>query len=210
MLTRFAGELQVYARIHAIVIQAEMHMQDDVRLPAHYVTRTDPTLVFTSALRAAIGFGISSLFWIQSGWVSGTNAVVMATVVRALFAAALSPTKIVRQFFIGAAIGVFFGFLSAYYLQSQAENFTVLCIALAPLILAGAWLTTTQKYSGIGTGVLLFFSYADIGSSYPFDMLELLNGMSGGLIGVAVAWIMYQIIDPSDSRWIKRRLARGL
>ncbi len=84
-------------------------------------------------------------------------------------------------------------------------------IALAPLILDNTWLTTTKEYSGIGTGGLLFFfSYADIGSSYPFDILELLNGMSGGLIGVTVAWIMYQIIDPSDSRWIKLRFVLAL
>ncbi|AIY43314.1 putative membrane protein [Collimonas arenae] len=211
LLTRFADELLIYARIHAVVIQAEMHMADDVQLPAHYVARTDPTLIFTSALRAAIGFGISSLFWIQTGWVSGADAVVMATVVSALFAAAPAPVKIVRQFMIGAALGGFFGFLSAYYLQSQAENFTMLCIALAPFILIGAWLTTTRKYSGIGTGILLFFfTYASIGSNYQFDMLELLNGMAGGLIGVAIASVMYQIIDPSDSRWIKRRLARAL
>ncbi|MEO6921828.1 MAG: FUSC family protein [Collimonas sp.] len=211
LLARFAEELLIYARIHAVVIQAEMHMADDVQLPAHYVARTDPTLIFTSALRAAIGFGISALFWIQTGWVSGADAVVMATVVSALFAAAPSPVKVVRQFMIGAALGGFFGFLSAYYLQSQAENFTMLCIALAPFILIGAWLTTTRKYAGIGTGILLFFfSYASIGSSYQFDMLELLNGMAGGLIGVAIASVMYQIIDPSDSRWIKRRLARAL
>jgi len=214
LLARFADELQVYARIHAVVIQADMHMRhlpDDVQLPAHYVARTDPTLVVTSALRAAIGFGISSLFWIESGWVSGADAVVMATVVSALFAAAPSPIKIVRQFMIGGALGGFFGFLSAYYLQSQAENFTMLCIALAPFILIGAWLTTTRKYSGIGTGILLFFfSYASIGSNYQFDMPALLNGMAGGLIGVAVASVLYQVIDPSDSRWIKRRLARAL
>jgi uncharacterized membrane protein YccC len=214
LLARFADELQVYARIHAVVIQTDMHMRhmpDDVQLPAHYVARTDPTLVLTSALRAAIGFGISSLFWIESGWVSGTDAVVMATVVSALFAAAPSPIKIVRQFMIGGALGGFFGFLSAYYLQSQAENFAMLCIALAPFILIGAWLTTTKKYSGIGTGILLFFfSYASIGSNYQFDMPALLNGMAGGLIGVAVASVLYQVIDPSDSRWIKRRLARAL
>ncbi|PFH08852.1 putative membrane protein YccC [Collimonas sp. PA-H2] len=211
LLARFADELLIYARIHAIVIQAEMHMADDVQLPAHYVARTDPTLIATSALRAAIGFILSAWFWIQTGWVSGTDAVVMATVVSALFAAAPSPIKVVRQFMIGGALGGFFGFLSAYYLQAQAENFTMLCIALAPFILIGAWLTTTKKYSGIGTGILLFFlSYASIGSNYQFDMLELLNGMTGGLFGVAIASVMYQIIDPSDSRWIKRRLARAL
>ncbi|NKI72614.1 hypothetical protein GN109_24655 [Collimonas pratensis] len=211
LLARFADELVIYARIHAVVIQAEMHMADDVQLPAHYVARTDPTLIVTSALRAAIGFILSAWFWIQTGWVSGTDAVVMATVVSALFAAAPSPIKVVRQFMIGGALGGFFGFLSAYYLQSQAENFTMLCIALAPFILIGAWLTTTRKYAGIGTGILLFFfSYASIGSNYQFDMLELLNGMAGGLFGVAIASVMYQIIDPSDSRWIKRRLARAL
>jgi len=211
LLVRFADELQIYARIHAVVIHAEMHMPDDLQLPARYVTRTDPTMVVTSALRAAIGFGISSLFWIESGWVSGTDAVAMATVVSALFAAAPSPTQVVRQFMIGAVLGGFFGFLSAYYLQSRAENFTMLCFSLIPFITIGAWLTTTRKYSGIGTGVLLFFfSYASIGSSYEFDILTLLNGMTGGLLGVAIASVMYQIIDPSDSRWIKRRLARAL
>jgi uncharacterized membrane protein YccC len=211
LLLRFADELQVYARIHAVVIHAEMHMPEDLQLPARYVARTDPTLVVTSALRAAIGFGISALFWIESGWVSGTDAVAMATVVSALFAAAPSPAKVVRQFMIGATLGGFFGFLSAYYLQSQAENFTMLCFSLAPFIAIGAWLTTTRKYSGIGTGILLFFlTYASIGSNYQFDMLALLNGMTGGLLGVAIASVMYQIIDPSDSRWIKRRLARAL
>lgn len=211
LLTRFADELQVYARIHSVVIQNEMHRPDDVQLISHYVARTDPTLVVTSALRAAIGFGVSSLFWIKSGWVSGTDAVVMATVVSALFAAAPSPSKIVKQFMIGAALGGFFGFLSAYYLQSQAENFIMLCLSLAPFILIGAWLSTTQKYAGIGTGILLFFlSYASIGNNYQFDMPALLNGMAGGLIGVAIALVMYQIIDPSDSSWIKRRLARAL
>jgi uncharacterized membrane protein YccC len=211
LLTRFADELQIYARIHAVVIQTELHRPDDVQLISHYVARTDPTLVVTSALRAAIGFGVSSLFWIRSGWVSGTDAVVMATVVSALFAAAPSPAKVVKQFMIGAALGGFFGFLSAYYLQSQAENFTMLCLSLAPFILIGAWLSTTKKHSGIGTGILLFFlSYASIGSNYQFDMPALLNGMAGGLIGVAIALVMYQIIDPSDSSWIKRRLARAL
>ncbi|WP_211453294.1 FUSC family protein [Collimonas antrihumi] len=211
LLTRFAYELQIYARIHAVVIQTELHRPDDVQLISHYVARTDPTMVVTSALRAAIGFGVSSLFWIQSGWVSGTDAVVMATVVSALFAAAPSPSKIVKQFMIGAALGGFFGFLSAYYLQSQAENFSMLCLSLAPFILIGAWLSTTRKYAGIGTGILLFFlSYASIGSNYQFDMPALLNGMAGGLIGVAIALVMYQIIDPSDSSWIKRRLARAL
>ncbi|SFB41714.1 Uncharacterized membrane protein YccC [Collimonas sp. OK607] len=211
LLTRFAYELQIYARIHTVVTQTELHRPDDVQLISHYVARTDPTMVVTSALRAAIGFGVSSLFWIESGWVSGTDAVVMATVVSALFAAAPSPSKIVRQFMIGAALGGFFGFLSAYYLQSQAENFTMLCLSLAPFILIGAWLSTTQKYAGIGTGILLFFlSYASIGNNYQFDMPALLNGMAGGLIGVAIALVMYQIIDPSDSSWIKRRLARAL
>ncbi len=211
LLTRFADELQVYARIHTVVIQNEMHRPDDVQLISHYVARTDPTLVVTSALRAAIGFGVSSLFWIESGWVSGTDAVVMATVVSALFAAAPSPSKIVKQFMIGAALGGFFGFLSAYYLQSQAENFIMLCLSLAPFILIGAWLSTTRKYAGIGTGILLFFlSYASIGNNYQFDMPGLVNGMAGGLIGVAIALVMYQIIDPSDSSWIKRRLARAL
>ncbi|GAC1321306.1 MAG: FUSC family protein [Collimonas sp.] len=211
LLTRFAYELQIYARIHSVVIQSELHRPDDVQLISHYVARTDPTMVVTSALRAAIGFGVSSLFWIQSGWVSGTDAVVMATVVSALFAAAPSPSTIVKQFMIGAALGGFFGFLSAYYLQSQAENFPMLCLSLAPFILVGAWLSTTRKYAGIGTGILLFFlSYASIGSNYQFDMPALLNGMAGGLIGVAIALVMYQIIDPSDSSWIKRRLARAL
>lgn len=211
LLTRFAYELQIYARIHTIVIQTEMHRPDDVQLISHYVARTDPTMVVTSALRAAIGFGVSSLFWIQSSWVSGTDAVAMATVVSALFAAAPTPTQIVKQFLIGAGLGGFLGFLSAYYLQSQAENFTMLCLSLAPFILLGAWLSTTRKYAGIGTGMLLFFlTYGGIGSNYQFDMPTLVNGVAGGLIGVAIAMVMYQIIDPSDSRWIKRRLARAL
>ena len=83
----------------------------------------------------------------------------------------------------------------------------MLCIAGFHLIAPGSH---HQEYAGIGTGILLFcFSYASIGSNYQFDMLELLNGMAGGLFSVAC---IRDVPDhrPSDSRWIKRRLARAL
>lgn len=211
LLQRFADELRTYARIHNAVLGSDSALPDEIAQTAQYANRTDPVLVAMSALRAAIGFGVSALFWLYSGWPSGVDAVVIATVVSALFAASPAPAKTVIGFMQGATLGGVLAFVCAYYVQPRAQDFTMLCLSLTPFILFGAWLTTQPKHAGRGAGMLIFFlSYAALGNVYAFDYLAFLNGMSGGLIGCAVAAVMYMIIDPADSRWAKMRLVRAL
>ena len=211
LLLRFTDELRLYTRIHNAVLNRDSTLPDDLILTAHYVNRTDPVLVVMSALRAAVGFSISMLFWQQSGWPSGIDAVIFATVSSALFAAAPSPTKTIIGFMQGATLGGLLGFFCAYYIQPGAQDFTMLCLSLAPFILFGTWLTTQPKHAGMGAGMLIFFlSYAAVGNVYAFDYVGFLNGMAGGLIGCAIAAATYMIIDPADSRWAKVRLVRAL
>ncbi|PUA20472.1 FUSC family protein [Glaciimonas sp. PCH181] len=211
LLLRFTDELRLYTRIHNAVLNRDSTLPDDLMLTAHYVNRTDPVLVVMSAFRAAVGFCISMLFWQQSGWPSGIDAVIFATVASALFAAAPSPTKTIIGFMQGAALGGLLGFVCAYYVQPGAQDFTMLCLSLAPFILFGTWLTTQPKHAGMGAGLLIFFlSYAAVGNVYMFDYVGFLNGMVGGLIGCAIAAATYMIIDPADSRWAKVRLVRAL
>ncbi|HTD03284.1 FUSC family protein [Undibacterium sp.] len=211
LLLRFADELQSYARIQASVLSGAYLPEKEIQAAIDYVSATDPLVVFFSGLRTAATFGLTSAFWIFSGWPSGVDAVVLGTVFGGLFAVAPSPSKAVKQFVIGALSGALAAFICAYYLQPYAENFPMLCLAIAPFLMLGAWLSSYPQYAGMGAGMLIFFiSYAAIDSAYAFDFLAMLNGIIGGLIGVGVAGVMYMVIDPADSRWIKHRLARAL
>ncbi|MDY7545163.1 FUSC family protein [Glaciimonas sp. CA11.2] len=211
LLQRFTDELRLYTRVHNAVLARDHTLPADIALTAHYVNRTDPIMVAMSSLRAMIGFGVSMLFWWQTGWPSGVDAVVFATVVSALFAASPSPTKTVIGFMQGAFIGGVCGFICAYYIQPGAQNFVMLCLSLTPFLLFFSWLAAKPKYTGPGLGMLLFFlSYAAVGNVYEFDYVGFLNGMTGGLIGCAIAAAMYMIIDPVDSRWERARLIRAL
>ncbi|MFC5475449.1 FUSC family protein [Paraherbaspirillum soli] len=212
LLLRFADELLAYTLTHAALLgDGDTSLADDTTLPAHYVPRTDPLMVLFAGLRTATAFGLSMLFWILSGWPSGVEAVVLATVVSSLFAAAPFPSRTVRHFIIGAAGGGLAAFIFAYGLQPHAENFVMLCLALAPFLLLAAWLAMQPKYAGIGTGMLFFtLNYGALDSAYSFDALSFFNGLIAGLIGVGIASVMYVAIDPADSRWVKRRLAGAL
>ncbi|KAF3997601.1 FUSC family protein [Glaciimonas immobilis] len=211
LLQRFTDELRISTRIHNAVINRDNRLPDDISITAHYVNRTDPVMVAMSSLRAMVGFVVSMLFWWQSGWPSGLDAAIFATVVSALFAAFPSPTKTVIGFMQGAFIGGACGFICAYFIQPGAQNFFMLCLSLTPFILVFAWLTTKPQYAGMGMGMLVFFfSYAAVGNVYEFDYVGFLNGMAGGLIGCAIAAAMYMIIDPVDSHWEKTRLIRAL
>ncbi len=211
LLLRFTAELQNYARIQASVISGGYLPEKELDAAIDYVAATDPLVVIFAGLRSAAVFILTSAFWILSGWASGVEAVVLGTVFGALFSAAPSPSRAVKQFVIGALSGSLAAFVCAYYLQPYAENFSMLCMAIAPFLMIGAWLSNHPKYGGVGAGMLIFFlSYAAIDSAYAFDFLVMLNSIIGGLIGTGVAALMYLIIDPVDSRWVRQRLARAL
>lgn len=211
LLLRFTDELQDYARIQASVLSGDYLPEKEISAAFDYVAATDPLVVFFSGLRSAAVFGLTCTFWIISGWPSGVDAVVLGTVFGGLFSAAPSPSRAVKQFVVGALSGALAAFVCAYYLQPFAENFSMLCLSIAPFLMIGAWLSNHPKYAGVGAGMLIFFiSYAAIDSMYVFDFLDMVNGIIGGLLGVGVASVMYMIIDPVDSRWVKQRLARAL
>ncbi|MQR02393.1 FUSC family protein [Glaciimonas soli] len=222
LLQRFSDELSIYTRLHNAVLHfsstaddaqttIDLALEAVPEIPSHYVNRTDPVLVMMSALRAGIGFAVSSCFWIFSGWPSGLDAVVFATVASALFAASPEPTKTVFGFMKGAALGGILGFICSYFIESHADSFTMLCFALAPFILFGTWLTTRLQYAGMGAGMLMFFlTYASVDNNYSYDFIGFVNGLTGGLIGCTIAVAMYMIIDPAGSRWEKLRLGRAL
>lgn len=211
LLLRFTDELQDYARIQASVLSGGYLPEKELRAAIDYVAATDPLVIFFAGLRSAAVFSLTSAFWIFSGWASGVDAVVLGTVFGGLFSGAPSPSRAVKQFIIGALSGALAAFISAYYLQPYAENFAMLCLAIAPFLMIGAWFSNHPKYGGVGAGMLIFFiSYAAIDNAYAFDFLAMLNGIVGGLLGVGVASVMYLVIDPVDSRWVKQRLARAL
>ncbi|MES2103568.1 MAG: FUSC family protein [Pseudomonadota bacterium] len=211
LLLRFCDELQNYSRIQASVLSGAYLPEKELSAAIDYVAATDPLLVFFAGLRSATVFALTCAFWIYSGWASGVDAIVLGTVFGGLFSSVPSPSRAVKQFIIGALGGTAAAFISAYYLQPYAENFTMLSLAIAPFLMIGAWFSNHPKYGGIGAGMLIFFiSYAAIDSAYVFDFLTLVNSVVGGLIGVGVAAVMFVIIDPVDSRWVKQRLARAL
>lgn len=211
LLLRFADELQDYARIQAAVVSGEDLLEKEKTPARHYVAATDPLLALFAGVRSAAVFGLTSAFWIVSGWASGIEAIVLGTVFGGLFAAAPSPSRAVKQFVIGALSGSLAAFVCAYYLQPYAENFSMLCLALIPFLLLGAWLSNHPKHAGMGAGMLIFFvTYTSIDSAYNFDFLTTLNSIIGGMLGVGAASVMYMVIDPTDSRWVKQRLARAL
>jgi uncharacterized membrane protein YccC len=212
LLLRFTAELQIYARLQAAVLQNKPGLDEEEKQSAvSYVAATDPYITLFSGLRSACAFIFTCAFWLYSGWGSGTDAVVLGTVFSSLFASAPSPARVVKGFVLGALLGGLAAFLCAYYLQPLAENFAMLCLAIAPFLLLGGWLSAHPKYGGLGAAMMIFFiSYATIENAYAFEFLSLLNGMIGGLAGVGAAGLMFTLIDPADSRWVRQRLARAL
>lgn len=209
LIQRFADELQAYTNTYASLAahSGQVLAEAPLRKRLHF----DPLSVCLAGLRGTLTLALMAGLWIFTDWRSGLEAITLGVIASTLFASTPSPTRTIRQFIIGAAIGTLLTYICNFQLLPQAQGFVMLALAVTPAIILAAWITTRPAIAMVGAGIfIVFLMHVGFNSTYSAEPVKFMNDAIADFIAILISGTMYGLIDLSTSDWSRRRNAKAL
>lgn len=161
----------------------------------------------SAALRSMVVVAVVSLFWLNTAWPSGPEAVIIAVVLSALFSTFPNPLASVRQMGFGVLTAFLAALLFSLEFLPRISGFPMLALALLPFLLISPWLLTRTRWSGTAAGFGIFFPlFAIPGEGQEISYSALLNNGTAQLLAVLLVGIAFYLIFPVGNNWERRRL----
>jgi uncharacterized membrane protein YccC len=103
-------------------------------------------------LRAALWFAIAAMFFVSAGWPAASVSLYLVAAVAALGATTPNPRGFTAIALVGAPIAAVLAGVIEFIVLDSADGFHVLALALAPVTIGAALLTTSKNplWSGLG------------------------------------------------------------
>ncbi|WP_213990903.1 p-hydroxybenzoic acid efflux pump subunit AaeB [Sodalis sp. dw_96] len=159
-----------------------------------------------NGLRTAVATAIGFLFWLWTGWSSGSGAVVMITVITALAMRAPNPMMVCKDLLYGMTAALPVGAVFYMYIMpATQQSLLLLFISLGVLTFIVGFAVQKQVLGSIG---LMAGTLTVIGLSNPmsFSINGFLDGALGQIIGCALATLVVMLIRDSSKARIGRVL----
>ncbi len=164
-----------------------------------------------AAIRTATVILVLGWFWIATAWPSGVTMTLTAAATCALASSTPRPTAMSAQMGMGTALAVCTGFLLMFGIYPHIDGFPLLCVALAPLLSIGIYMTLKPKLAGYGMGYLIFFCFlAGPDSVTHYDPTSFMNDALALVLSMLVSAIAFAVLFPPTAPWLKKRLFADL
>lgn len=213
LLQRFADELYAYAGTYASLASGlgRSRAGAAAEYPLHLESHFDPLAVALAGVRGALALAVMTSLWIFTDWRSGIEAITIGVVTSTLFATAPSPHRTIKQFIGGAVIGTVLAYFYNFQMLPQVQGFLMLALTLTPALAVVAWMTTRPAIAVLGGSTfIIFLSHIGFNSAYSANPITFMNDAIADIIAVLMSGVMYGLIDLSNSRWSRKRIARAL
>ncbi|WP_250512812.1 FUSC family protein [Caballeronia sp. INDeC2] len=208
LLYRFVDDMLAYADTYAS-LTSPSHERE--RWIARYVPRTNLFAAAISGLRGAAVMFVLSAFWIETAWPSGGTMVLNAAAVCALASSSPRPTLMSAQMAIGTMLAAVVGMIVVFGVFPHIDGFAMMCAALAPALLLGAYLSTRRTLAGVGIGYCIFFCFlAGPDNLVHYDPTGFMNDAIALVLSMIVAAIAFAVLLPTDAPWLRRLLLGDL
>ena len=159
-----------------------------------------------NGIRTFVAAAIGSLFWLWTGWTSGSGAMIMLAIITALAMRAPNPLMVAKDFLYGMLFAIPLG--SVYYMvimPNTQQSMLLLCIAIGLIgFVAGIFIQRRQ----IGTlGAMVgTLNILTLDNPMRFPVSSFLDGALGQAIGCFVALLVILLIRDSSKERIGRTL----
>ncbi|ARJ41483.1 p-hydroxybenzoic acid efflux pump subunit AaeB [Pantoea alhagi] len=154
-----------------------------------------------NGIRTFVATALGTLFWLYSGWTSGSGCMLMLAVITALAMRAPNPLMMAKDFLYGMTVAVPLGALYFMVIMpSTQQSMLLLCIALGTLaFVAGIFIQRRQLGTlGAFVGTL---NILVLDNPMTFSVNSFLDNALGQVIGCFVALMVILIIrDNSRAR----------
>ncbi|AIO48392.1 FUSC family protein [Burkholderia cenocepacia] len=208
LLYRFITDLHEYAATYASLSSATHERE---RWIERYEPRTNATAMVIAAIRTATVILVLGWFWIETAWPSGVTLTLTAAATCALASSTPRPTAMSAQMGMGTALAVCTGFLLTFGIYPHIDGFPLLCVALAPLLAIGIFMTLKPKLAGYGMGYLIFFSFlAGPDNITHYDPTGFMNDSLALVLSMLASAIAFAVLFPPTAPWLKKRLFADL
>ncbi|BAN22847.1 FUSC family protein [Caballeronia insecticola] len=208
LLYRFVDDMLAYADTYAS-LSAPSHERE--RWVARYVPKTNLFAAAISGLRGAVVMFMLSAFWLETAWPSGGTMVLNAAAVCALASSSPRPALMSAQMAIGTMLAAVTGMIVVFGVFPHIDGFVLMCAALAPALLLGAYLSTRRAFAGMGVGYCIFFCFlAGPDNLVHYDPTGFMNDAIALVLSMIVAAIAFAVLLPTDAPWLRRLLLGDL
>jgi uncharacterized membrane protein YccC len=208
LLYRFVDDLHDYAQTHASLAD---HSHQREKWVEPFLSKTNWMASAASGIRATFILGVMSIYWVATAWPSGAMMTLVSAATVALSATTPNPRRMSFQMACGTALGAVLGFFETFFVFPLIDGFPLLCLALAPVFMLGAFLTSRPQWAGYGLGLLIFFSIGSAPDNLTvYNPYAFINDYIAMVIGMLLCAAAGAIILPPNSRWLWRRLEDDL
>ncbi|HKT97940.1 MAG TPA: FUSC family protein, partial [Paraburkholderia sp.] len=205
---RFVHEMNEYTATYAS-LAVDTHSRE--KWIARYVPRTNLIAAGVAGLRAAIVMGLLAAFWIATAWPSGTNLVLTAAATCALASASPQPARMSSQMAGGTMLASAVGMILTFGVFPHIDGFPMLCVALAPALAFGVFLTTRPAYAGYGMGYCIFLCFlAGPDNVVQYNPVGYMNDALALVMSMVVTALAFAVFLPPSTPWLKKRLVANL
>ncbi|MFZ5957960.1 FUSC family protein [Pseudomonas knackmussii] len=208
LIYRLVADLHNYALTHASLAD---HHHERENWKFGFSPKANLVGALVAGARTAIMVLVFGVFWIETAWPSGSTFVLNAAAVAALVSAAPDPSKMAAQMAVGTLIAAILGFAETYFVFPYLDGFPLLCVALAPVFVVGAYLSVKPAYAGVGMGLLIFFCFGAIPANMTvYDAGRTINEYIALVLSQGLAAVIVGVLLPPTSAWLWRRLEKDL
>jgi uncharacterized membrane protein YccC len=137
--------------------------------------------------------------------------VLNAAAVCALASSSPRPTLMSAQMAIGTMLASVVGMIVVFGVFPHIDGFAMMCAALAPALLLGAYLSTRRTLAGVGIGYCIFFCFlAGPDNLVHYDPTGFMNDALALVLSMIVAAIAFAVLLPTDAPWLRHLLLGDL
>ena len=162
-----------------------------------------------NGVRTFVATALGSLFWLYTGWTSGSGCMVMLAVITALAMRMPNPLMMAKDFFYGMAFAVPLGMLYfIYILPATQQSALLLCIAIGVLGFIGGIFVQRRQIGTLGA-LIGTINVLVLDNPMKFEFNVFLDNALGQWIGSFVAMMVILLIrDKSKARTGRKLLNR--
>ncbi|MEZ3501725.1 p-hydroxybenzoic acid efflux pump subunit AaeB [Pantoea sp. KPR_PJ] len=162
-----------------------------------------------NGIRTFVATALGSLFWLYTGWTSGSGCMVMLAVITALAMRVPNPLMMAKDFFYGMIFAVpLSSFYFMYLLPSTQQSALLLCIVIGLLGFISGILIQRRQLGTLGA-LAGTINVLVLDNPMTFHLNVFLDNVLGQMIGAFVALMVILLIrDKSKARTGRKLLNR--
>ncbi|MCZ2497247.1 FUSC family protein [Xylophilus sp. Kf1] len=174
------------------------------------VLHRDVGMALLSALAAIVAVGLCCVFWIATGWPSGSVAAMMAGVFCSFFATLDDPVPAIHGFLVATLWSIPIAALYVLVGLPLIHDFGMLVLLCAPVFLVLGCYASRPASTLLGLGMIMGISGSlALHDTASADIATFLNTNLAQIVGIVVAARVTRLIRSVGADWTAGRIRRA-